>query len=412
MTARHATAPRRLATPVAFAVQISIVVALYAASSAPSPLYSVYQAEWGYSSITTTVIFAAYCVSVLLSLLCFGALSDYIGRRPVLLAALLVQAGAMLVFAFADGVTTLFLARFAQGLATGAAIGPVGAGMIDLYKQRGVIANAGFGPMGAGLGALSCGIFVDHLPQPTKLIYFVLAGLFLLQAVATGFSRETTTRRAGALASLKPQFGLPKAVRSSFLLAAPVLVAAWALAGLYGALGPTLVRTLTGNPSHVLGAFAIVAFNGLGGVAVLVMRNVHARPLMIYATSALIVGVIGILVSIDQGSIVGFFASSVLAGTGFGGGYQAGIRSVMPYVAPQERAGVLSIVYVVSYIAMGIPTIALGVRVVHAGVLESTREFGIGAIVLVAIALVGTLNRHPAAATVAPAETELVVEPA
>jgi predicted MFS family arabinose efflux permease len=398
---------------VAFGAQISIVVALYAASSAPSPLYAVYQAKWGYSPITTTVIFAAYCVSVLVSLLCVGALSDYVGRRPVLIAALILQTVAMLTFAFAGGVGSLFTARFVQGLSTGAAIGPVGAGMIDLYKQRGVVANAGFGPIGAGIGALGCGVFLDYLIRPEQLIFFVLAAIFLLQAVATYFMRETVARRPGALASLRPQLGLPRAVRGSFLVAAPVLIAAWALAGLYGSIGPTLVRLLTHDDSHVLGALAIVAFNGLGGVSVLVLKGMRARPMMILATLLLISGVAGTLVSIDEGWPAGFIAFSVLSGIGFGGGYQAGVRSVMPFVAPHERAGVLSIVYVVSYLAMGLPTIGLGVRVVHAGILESTREFGIGAIILVALALLGTLysGRRPKVITPS-AETELVVEPA
>ena len=110
---------------------------LLASSSAPTPLYAIYQAEWGFSAITITVIFGVYAVAVLLSLLVFGSLSDHIGRRPVLITALVMQAGVMAVFAFAGGVDVLLLARVLQGVATGLAVGAIGAGLVDLHPGAG-----------------------------------------------------------------------------------------------------------------------------------------------------------------------------------------------------------------------------------------------------------------------------------
>jgi MFS family permease len=112
------------------------VVALLASSSAPTPLYPVYQAEWGFSAITTTIVFGVYAIAVLASLLTFGSLSDHVGRRPVLLVALLVQAVTMWVFATAGGVPQLLAARVVQGLATGAAVGAGRAGLLDLDRVR------------------------------------------------------------------------------------------------------------------------------------------------------------------------------------------------------------------------------------------------------------------------------------
>src|SRR3954469_3716386 len=74
------------------------------ASSVPSPLYVVYQREWGFSAITLTSVFAVYALALLGALLVVGSISDHIGRRPTLLAALAVQIVAMLAFAGADGV--------------------------------------------------------------------------------------------------------------------------------------------------------------------------------------------------------------------------------------------------------------------------------------------------------------------
>src|ERR1700712_2275371 len=71
---------RRLPDNVAFYLQVSILLLFLAASSAPTPLYAIYQAEWGFSPITVTVVFGVYAVAVLSSLLVFGKLSDHIGR--------------------------------------------------------------------------------------------------------------------------------------------------------------------------------------------------------------------------------------------------------------------------------------------------------------------------------------------
>src|SRR5262245_37324002 len=115
----------RLPTTASFYLLASIVVTLLASSSAPTPLYAVYQHDWGFSAITTTVIFGVYAIAVLAALLIVGSLSDHIGRRPVLLVALIVQAATMWLFATADAVPHLIAARVIQGLVTGAALAAV-----------------------------------------------------------------------------------------------------------------------------------------------------------------------------------------------------------------------------------------------------------------------------------------------
>src|SRR5882672_9490040 len=100
----------------------SITVSYLASSSAPTPLYPIYQAEWGFSSLAISFVFGIYAVAVLGALLVAGRLSDYVGRRPVLIAATAVQAATMFLFAFADGLSTLIMARVIQGLSTGAGI--------------------------------------------------------------------------------------------------------------------------------------------------------------------------------------------------------------------------------------------------------------------------------------------------
>src|SRR5271167_1911239 len=230
---------RYLSKDVAFYLLLSITISFLAGSSAPTPLYALYQAQWGLSPIGVTIIFGIYAISVLTALLFVGRLSDHLGRRPVLIAATAVQAATMVIFATASGVGDLVLARIIQGLATGAAVGAIGAGMIDLNKERGATANAIAPAFGTATGGMLSGYLVQYLPAPTHLVYAVLGVIFVLQGIGVALMADTIAPARGALASLKPKLHLPAAARGPLLLALPILMATWSLAGFYGSLGPT-----------------------------------------------------------------------------------------------------------------------------------------------------------------------------
>jgi predicted MFS family arabinose efflux permease len=387
----------RLSNGAAFYLQASIILFFLAGSSAPTPLYALYQAAWGFSAVTITVVFGVYALAVLAALLVFGALSDHVGRRPVLLVTTLIQAVAMGIFATAHGVGALLAARVVQGLATGAAAGAVGAGMLDLDRAKGTIANA-VGPMvGTATGAILSGVLVAFLPAPTTLVYLLLGAVFLAQALGVTLMRESAASRPGALASLKPRFQLPAKVRAAMLVAAPALVAAWALVGFYGSLGPSLVKRLVGSTSPALGGLALFAMAGSGAIAVLLTRQRSARFQTLFGTGALLAGVAVTLVAIAQASVGVLFVGAAMAGAGFGGTFQGAVRSVVPHAAPHERAGVLSILYVVAYLAMGLPAVLGGLRAVHGhGLLATANEYGLAVMGLAAIALLGTIARRPA----------------
>jgi predicted MFS family arabinose efflux permease len=373
----------------AFYLLASITVSFLASSSAPTPLYALYQAQWGFSSITVTVIFGIYAISVLAALLFVGRLSDHLGRRPVLIAATAAQVATMVIFATASGVGDLVLARIIQGLATGAAVGAVGAGMIDLNKERGATANAVAPAFGTATGGMLSGFLVQYLPAPTHLVYAVLCVIFVLQGIGVTLMADTIAPAPGALASLKPQLNLPVAARGPLLLALPVLVASWALAGFYGSLGPMLVRGMLGVGSALLGGLALFVLAASGGLAMLVLQHREPRAMMTLGASMLAAGVGVAVWSLPHHAIAVFFAGTSIAGMGFGAGFQGAVRSIVPFAAPHERAGVLSIVFVVSYLSMGVPAIAAGALVArHGNILGTGKEFGV---VVMTLALTAVL---------------------
>ena len=387
---------RRIAGRPALYLLASLIVSLLAASAAPTPLYASYAQSWHFTPVTTTIIFGVYAVVVLTALLALGRLSDYLGRRPVLLAALAIQVVALLAFTTAGGTAELLAARVIQGLSTGAALGAIGAGMLDIDRERGALANALSPGLGTGTGALASALLVRYLPAPTHLVYLVLIAVVIAQAAGVALLRETVTRGPLTATAFIPDVRLPRPVRGPMLAATPVLIAVWALAGLYGALGPALVGTLTGSPSEVLGGLSLTALTVTAVGSVYLLRTVAARTVMLTGILALVAGAAVTLAALSAGSPALFFAGTAVSGIGFGSGFQGAIRTVVPQVAPHERAGVMSVVFTISYIGLGVPAVGAGLLAVHgAGLLGAARYYGIALIVLAALALAGLYRTRP-----------------
>lgn len=399
VTGRLTGAPSRIPAGVAFYLLASIVTFFLAASAAPTPLYAVYQARWDFSPITTTIVFGVYAVAVLAALLTVGSLSDHIGRKPVLVTAIVLQAVSMLVFAAASGVPELFAGRIIQGLATGGALGAVGAGMLDIDRTKGTVINAVAPLTGTATGGILAGLLVQYLPAPAHLVYLVLFVVFLVQLVGVVLMAETGVARPGAWASLRPTVGVPAPAVRSVLVAIPVLVAVWALGGFFASLGPVLAQQVVGSKSILLGGVTLFVLAGTGGLAVALLRNTTAHVVMMTSIVSLIVGVGVTLLAVGAHSTVLFFIGTIVAGAGFGTGFQGAIRTVVPFAAAHERAGVLAVLYVVSYLALGLPAVVAGFLVVHnGGIVTTAREYGIAVIILAALALPAVLRgtRHTA----------------
>jgi len=191
------TAPPRAA---AFWLVAGVPCLLLFAAGAPSPLYGIYRAQLRFSAITLTAVFAIYALVLLLTLLVFGPVSDYLGRRHVILAAVTVSTGACAVFLAARGVGLLFAARALQGLAVGTATGTLGAALIDLQprRQRARAADHHRRPLlGLGAGALGSSALAQYGPAPTRLVWWLLLGASGAAAAGILAIPEPGSRRAG-----------------------------------------------------------------------------------------------------------------------------------------------------------------------------------------------------------------------
>src|SRR5438874_644619 len=101
-----------------------------------TPLYLIYQQQFGFSQITLTLIYAAYAIGNIAALLFFGRISDDVGRRPIALSAIATLIAAAFVFLFANGVAALYVGCILSGLGIGVASGTGNAWLAELVGKQ------------------------------------------------------------------------------------------------------------------------------------------------------------------------------------------------------------------------------------------------------------------------------------
>jgi MFS family permease len=353
---------------------------LAASSSAATPLYRLYQQSMHLTPFWITIVFAVYVASLLAGLLTVGGLSDYVGRRPVILAALLLNAAAMILFAEARDVGQLILARAVQGLCVGTGTTALGAAILDTNRARGPLLNSVTAFLGMTAGSLGAAALITFAPDPLHRVYEVLLGLTALMIALLWVMPESTPRKAGALASLRPHVSVPRQSRAVLVRLTPANIAAWALGGLYLSLMPTIVATAMGVHSPWTGGVVVSALMLTAAIAVAAFRDWPARRLILMGTSTLPLGVAVSMVGIQQQQVAALLAGTVIAGAGFGSTFSGTLRALLPTAGPDQRAGLLSAFYLQSYLAFSLPAVAAGLSVPLIGL--STAAYLYGAVII------------------------------
>ncbi|NNP73009.1 mutlidrug resistance protein [Acinetobacter defluvii] len=363
----------RQATSFRFSPQIALfthtftLMAFMAASSAPTPLYRLYQQQFNFSPVLLTLIFATYAFTLLTTLLVAGSLSDYIGRKPVIFIALILQATSMGLFLYASNIEMLFLARGFQGIATALATSTFGAALLDLSKTQGTLINSISPMLGMAVGMLLTCLVLTLSSYPLSLVFEVFIALFVVMLCVAWFSPETTVQRSGAFASLKPKLTVPSQTRKALLIVCPVNVALWMVSGFFLSLMPSLLVQTFKNPSVWLNGSMFMTLTIMGAIGILMFRHAQTFKILIVGAMSIAIGASIILLGIHLPQTILLFMGAGITGIGFGTGFMGAIRAVMPLAQPEQRAGLMATFYVISYLAFSIPAIIAGYFVTHIG---------------------------------------------
>lgn len=369
-------------------------------STVPTPLYPLYQQRDGFPPFVITAIFAAYAVGVILALYFAGHVSDWLGRRRILVIAVLISAVSALMFLMWADVPGLIVARFVNGASIGILTATATAHLGELRSvvkpdENTVIAASVSGAANLGglsLGPLIGGIFADFLPAPLMLPHLVFMAVLLVAALALLLVPETVEPPETAPRYRPQRLSVPTGGRSAFLVAAFGAFSGFAVFGLFTSLAPTFLVTTFMAGDHLLAgatSFAVFAAAALGQ---LVLTSVPVRTQFAVAIAACATGLLLVALGAVLPQIAVFIAGGAVAGLGVGLLFKGAVTTAMS-VAERGRTGeTLALIFLIAYSGLAIPALLVGAALSFAPATSVLLVFV--AIVLVATVLAGALMRR------------------
>jgi MFS family permease len=361
----------------------------------PTPLYGLYRQRFGFSELTITVIFATYASGVIAALLLFGRLSDQIGRRRVLLPALVLSGLSAAAFLLANGLALLIAGRVLSGLAAGIFTGTATATIVGLANPErraratlvAAVANIG----GLGCGPLLAGMLSQWAPSPLRFTFWVHLALLVPAAVGIyAMPEPVPPMRHPRLRPQAPR--IPRELRAVFVRAALAAFAGSAVLGLFTAVAPAFLGQLgVMNRAEVgLVVFAVFAAS-LAGQALLEL--VDEPVAMVGGCLSLIGGMAVLALGLAFSSLALLVLGGLVAGAGQGMTFRAGLAAVNAGAPAARRAEVASSYFIVLYVGLAIPVIGEGLLARDVGLRTAGLVFA-GVVACLSAAVLVLLGRH------------------
>ena len=320
----------------------------------------------------------------------------------MILAALVVSAGACAVFLAAHSVGLLFAARALQGVAVGTAIGALGAALIDLQPEGSGLApliTAAAPALGLGAGALGTSALAQYGPgaHPPGVVAAARRQRGRRRR-DTGDARARDPAAPASWPRCRPRVGVPRQARGTFAIAVPCLFAVWALGGLYLSLGPSLAAQVTGSRDLLWGGLVVFLLTGVAAAATVAFRGLTPRTAMLAGCLVLLAGLAVTFAAIAATTAAAFLAGTAVAGVGFGLALLGVNRTLIALAAPGQRAGLIAAIFIINFLGLSIPVVIAGVATAHVGLHRTALAYCAAIAALVAVAA-GTLilrRRGPA----------------
>jgi len=337
-------------------------------STIPTPLYVLYQARDHFGALLVTVIFAAYAVGVMASLFLAGHVSDWLGRRRMIVTALAVNMASGIVFLAWPTVPGLIAGRVISGISIGMLTATATVYLSELHaaarpgqpgRRAEVVATAA-NLGGLGLGALLAGLLAQYAGHGLQLPFLVSEALMAGGALALAAAPETVARPRPRPRYHPQRVSVPAADRPAFLAAVFATVAAFAVLGLFTSLAPGFIAGTLGDRSHALaGLAAFVVFGAAALAQIALSRAATSRQLSIGLT-ALILGLAVVTIAVWLPSLTLFLLGGALAGAGAGAAFKGSVSAVIA-IAPHARRGeTLAGLFLAAYFGIAAPVLGLG----------------------------------------------------
>ena len=388
------------ATKRGFWIVAAIFVAVQAGGTIPIPLYVIWQPRYGFSAAVLTMIFAVYTIGTLLALLLLAPLSDQLGRRPALLAAIALGAASAGVFLVANSVAALLVARFLSGVASGLVAATATAALAELEPEgrarRASLVATAANLGGLGLGSLFAGIVAQYGHDPTKLVFWIYLAALVPVLIALVRVSETVQR------PVRPNWSphgidIPANARGKFAVVAGAIFCAYTLNGLFSSLVPSFLAGSLHEHNHAIAGAISAGIFIVAAISQILLHELSPRSAVTVGMAALVVSLGLIELALWDGSLTVFLCGTVAGGVAAGLTFMGGIATTNLIAEPEHRAQAISAFLSCAFAGLTIPAVAVGLSSQSLGTKHSTLYCAIviGALASLAAAAIRRDNGEP-----------------
>lgn len=345
-----------------FALLLTLLALALGVSGLPSPLYPIYQQQWHLSALSTTVVFAVYAIGALGAALTVGPISDAIGRKPVLLAAVGTILVGLLLFLFAGAEWQLILARFLHGAAIGSITVVAGAALLDVRPtdgaRNGMLSGVALN-VGIAATALGAAAVAQYAPHPLRTPFVTMGVVVLAILLGVIALIEPHVGRTGERVRLSRP-GVPGEITADFWFSGIGIVTAWSVLGVFLSLYPALVQHVTGHGSVIFTGGLVAVMALASAVSQFIGGRYPAKPTAIVGDVGLAASLILAVVAVRYGHTWLIVVDTILLGATFGLAFGGSLRHLGSVAPAHARGQVMSAYYLLGYLAMGVPTVIAG----------------------------------------------------
>jgi MFS family permease len=366
----------------------------------PTPLYPLYQARDRFSTFVVTIVFAVYAVGVLASLLLAAHVSDWVGRKKILIAALMLELVAAVLFLVDPSLPVLIVARLVTGLGIGM-LSPTATAYLqelnsahgrDASPQRFEIVSTAANIGGIGVGPLISGVLAQYVGAPLRVPYLVFGALLLMSLAAVALTPETVEKVQVRPAYRPQRVSIDYGDPAGYLAAGAAAFVSFAIFGLFTSVSPGFVAGTLHDPSHALAGLITFAVFGAAAAAQTLTSRLDARLRRNVGLLTQAVGVILLAVGVHVANLAAFLLAGIVGGIGSGVLFKAAIGAVAAMARPAERGEALAGLFLIAYLGLAIPAVGLGVAIRYTSVTTAITWFA--GILLALLAAVGVLARR------------------
>jgi MFS family permease len=337
------------------------LVVVYAASSAPIPLLNTYLQTLDLTSGDLSMTAVAYFVGCVISLLTFARVSNHLGRRPVSLATLALSAISCIIFIYVQNAQMLLIGRFVQGIASGLASSTITAYTVDnaptspKWLSAAVISGAPV--VGLSAGAFGAGVIKEYSLGSMSFTYEIFIVLLALCAILVVVGPETVTRTKGVIISMVPRISIPRNIYYLLPAAISIFVGTWAIGGFYQAFSSTMAADLLNTNSIIVAAAVFACLMTPYAIGGWLSGRFEPDEAQRIGIVAFFLCIMAVIYSLKVSIMVPFLIATVLAGISQGLGFTGSMRSLLDKTSQEDRAGLLSSIYLISYSGAAIPNL-------------------------------------------------------